>query len=242
MAPAPLVLWSVPRSGSTAFERMMSERGDHLVLSEPFSRAYYDGPEQQSSRFPVSAPDATVAGVADDLLRAAANERVFVKDMAYHARAGATPELLARFTNTFLIRDPAWSVPSFAARWPDFTDDELGFDALAALVERVEGLGRAVVLIDGDDLRDDPAGVVAAWCAAVDISFDEAALHWSPGRRPGWDRWSDWHEQTARSSGFLPREPSPPPASDDPRIEAAVARATPVYEALRAERLRPGGA
>jgi hypothetical protein len=236
VAARPIVLWSVPRSGSTAFERMMSERGDHVVLSEPFSRAYYDGPEQQSQRFPVSDPGATVAHVADEVLRRVADAPVFVKDMAYHALAGATPELLARFTNTFLIRDPAWSIPSFAARWPDFTEEELGFGAVAALVEIVER-DDAIVLIDSDDLRADASSVVAAWCAAVGIPFDARAMSWEPGVQRGWERWADWHEATARSSGFLPVEPGPPPAVTDPRVADAIEAAQPIYEELRARRL-----
>jgi hypothetical protein len=235
---APIVLWSVPRSGSTAFERMMTERGDHLVLSEPFSRAYYDGREQQSSRFPVTAPDATVRSIADDVLRTGADERVFVKDMAYHVHRSATPALLEPFTNTFLIRDPAWSVPSLATHWPDFTDHELGFDAVAALVAMVELLGRDVVLVDSADLRGDPVGIVRAWCAAAGIPFDEDSLRWAPGQQPGWERWADWHEETARSRGFLPPETGAPPHPDDPRVAAAVAGTAPVYEALRAKRLQ----
>jgi hypothetical protein len=221
---------------------MMSERGDHEVHSEPFSVAYYDGSEQQSSRFPVTAPGVTVATVADDVRRAGAHARVLVKDMAYHARAGLTPELLGGFTNAFLIRDPAWSVPSFANHWPDFTDDEIGFDAVAAFVTMIEQMGQAAVLIDNDDLRDDPAGVVAAWCAAVDIPFDAGALRWAPGQHDGWDRWADWHAETVRSSGFLPRDQGPPPEVSDARVAAAIAEAAPLYEELRAKRLRPSRA
>ena len=33
-----LALWSAPRCRSTAFERMMMERGDRVVVHEPFSR------------------------------------------------------------------------------------------------------------------------------------------------------------------------------------------------------------
>ncbi len=238
MTVAPIVLWSVPRSGSTAFERMMIERGDHVVLSEPFSSAYYDGPEQRSTRFPVTEPDATVPKIARDLVLAATDAPLFVKDMAYHALAGATPELLAPFTSAFLIRDPARSIPSFSARWPDFTDEELGFAALASFVAMVEALGRPVVVIDNDDLRADPAGIVAAWCEAVGIPFDADALGWEPGEQTGWDRWADWHETTARSTGFLPPEAGPAPAPDDPRVAEAIARAAPTYEALHARRLR----
>ena len=36
-----LVLWAVPRSTSTAFERMMSQRGDHTCVHEPFGEVWY---------------------------------------------------------------------------------------------------------------------------------------------------------------------------------------------------------
>ena len=36
-----LVLWAVPRSTSTAFERMMSQRGDHNCVHEPFGEVWY---------------------------------------------------------------------------------------------------------------------------------------------------------------------------------------------------------
>ena len=34
-------LWSIPRSVSTGFERMMMERGDFRVIHEPFSYYFY---------------------------------------------------------------------------------------------------------------------------------------------------------------------------------------------------------
>ena len=36
-----LVLWAVPRSTSTAFERMMKQRGDHEIAHEPFGEVWY---------------------------------------------------------------------------------------------------------------------------------------------------------------------------------------------------------
>lgn len=239
LPPPPIALWSMPRSGSTAFERMMTERGDHTVFSEPFSHAYYDGPEQRSQRFDVTMPDATVATIASTIAADAARGPVFVKDMACHVVARADAAFLAPFTNTFLIRDPAWSIPSLAAHWPDFTEEEVGIDAVAQLVRVVESLERAVVIVDNDDLRGDPVGTVRAWCAAVAIPFVADALAWSPGLVAGWERWADWHEATSESSGFLPPETRPPPAVEDPRIAAAIATATPVYEDLRQRRLRP---
>ena len=36
-----VALWTYPRTISTAFERVMMERGDFEVLHEPFSYLYY---------------------------------------------------------------------------------------------------------------------------------------------------------------------------------------------------------
>jgi hypothetical protein len=52
----PVALWAVPRSISTAFERVFVERDDFEVLHEPFSDAYYYGPDRLSDRFADAEP------------------------------------------------------------------------------------------------------------------------------------------------------------------------------------------
>ena len=47
----PVALWVVPRSGSTALERVFVERGDFKVFHEPISVSYYYSPERRSDRF-----------------------------------------------------------------------------------------------------------------------------------------------------------------------------------------------
>ena len=47
--PTRLALWAVPRSVSTAFERVFIDRDDALVLHEPFSHAYYHGPRAEAA-------------------------------------------------------------------------------------------------------------------------------------------------------------------------------------------------
>jgi hypothetical protein len=58
-----LAVWATPRTVSTAFERMMIERCDHLVLDEPWSRAYHFGPERRSDRSHLTFPESTYAAV-----------------------------------------------------------------------------------------------------------------------------------------------------------------------------------
>jgi hypothetical protein len=235
-----LVLWATPRTVSTAFERMMIERGDRLVLDEPWSRAYYFGPERRSGRFGLTFPEATYAAVEEGVLDAGASEPVFVKDMAYHAEPAVSDDALAAMTHTFLIREPRAAVTSLARAWPDFTDDEAGYAAQGRLFDRVaEVTGRPPVVVDSDELRSDPPGVTAGWCAHVGIEHRPSSLTWTPGMRPEWQLWRDWYATAAASTGFAPPDGSPGDAGEAfapvlaERVEAVVDSARPVYEHLR---------
>ena len=236
------VMWAVPRSMSTAFERMMMERGDHVVFDEPFSRRYYYGPDKRSRRFAEVLPDSSAREVLTSLEAAAEAAPVFVKDMAYHVADLLDTGLLGRFRNSFLIRDPAATLRSLARRWPDFTDEESGWEALGAAADAVERTGQPLVVVDAEALCRDPAGVVAAWCAAMDLPFVPEALAWQPGMRPEWELWADWHGATAEARGFRASGPAPAPPSDaEPRLRQAYERALPVYARLRARALPTTG-
>jgi hypothetical protein len=232
------VLWATPRTVSTAFERMIIERGDHEVVDEPFSVPYYFGPDRRSTRFAAEAGAPDGPEVIDQLVARAATAAVFVKDMAYHAAPWVDPTFLERGTHTFLIRDPARALPSLARVWPDFTDDEAGYRAQGDLFDRARDRGE-VVVIDSDDLRADPAAVVAAWCEHMGIPFVADALTWSPGMQVEWVRWREWYRATAASTGFLPPDADDPPPLDTPRLRQAVERCRPIYERLHTHRLRP---
>lgn len=240
MAHPIIMMWTVPRSVSTSFERMVIERGDHTVYDEPFSKRYYFGPDRRSERYAEQLPGSSAAELLAEIEQAARERPVFVKDMAYHAAGLLDEDLLGRFRNCFLVRDPSATLRSLVARWPDFTDEEAGWDALAEAAAVVEGLGQPLVVVDAGDLCLDPAGTVASWCAAMDLPYDEAALTWEPGMRPEWELWADWHASTAGSSGFHPlHDPPPPPGADEPRLHTLHTRALPVYERLHRARLAP---
>ena len=234
------VLWAVPRSVSTAFERMVIERHDHTVFDEPFSVPYYFGPDRASERFTEERPDATWPSVLTSLLDASTTGPVFVKDMAAHAAPVLSAPLLGHFTNSFLFRDPRRVIVSLARKWPDVTFEELGFAALEQAYEvaaAVAGPERPPVLIDAHDLLADPAGVIRAWCEASGLDFRPEALTWEPGLQPQWQLWRDWYDGVAKTSGFEPAAHRPPPATDDPRLAALAERAMPIYERLRAKAL-----
>lgn len=231
----PIALWATPRTVSTAFDKMVRARGDLEVLTEPFSIPYYDGPEQRSERFPVTESGATFEATLGRVLDT--DRPRFVKDMAYQLGPLLRPDVLARFTSSFLVRDPAWAIPSLLRVWPDVTEEEVGYRAQLAAFDLVsEARGAPAPVLDSDDLRRDPARAVERWCAAVGVDHRPDALHWEPGMPEGWERWRSWFATAAGSTGFAPPPDGPPPLLEGRGAEL-VARCRPAYEAMAAHRL-----
>ena len=167
-----IFLWSVPRSVSTSFERMMMARGDHIVFDEPFSRSYYYGPDRRSSRYSGTEPDSSAEDVLKTIERAALERPVFVKDMAYQAAELLDADLLGRFENSFLVRDPAATLRSLARHWPDFTDDESGWRHLDEAGRIADSLGQPRVVLDANILCANSAEVVEEWCERMSLPYE----------------------------------------------------------------------
>ncbi|NIS17402.1 MAG: sulfotransferase family protein, partial [candidate division Zixibacteria bacterium] len=70
---------------------------------------------------------------------------------------------------------------SHAVMNPDVSRDEIGYELEFKLFEKVaEVTGQTPVLIDADELEDDPEGITRAYCEAVGIPFIKDSLSWDP--------------------------------------------------------------
>jgi sulfate adenylyltransferase len=229
----PVALWAVPRSISTAFERVFVERDDFEVLHEPFSASYYYGEDRISDRFAEAEPESeyAYARVLEDVLRPR-EKRVFVKDMAYHAKGLLTPEFASRFVNTFIVRDPKYVLVSLHRMWPDFTLEETGYEDLYRLFRYAMDLGQEPVVVDAMTFSENPAGVLAAYCEHLEVPFRSGSLTWESGDVSAWDNWEGWHEEAERSTGIKPAERRDPELP--PELEAAYEHCLPYYYELAA--------
>lgn len=238
-----VALWAVPRSVSTAFERMMARRGDFIVFNEPFSAAYYFGPGRVSDRYaPKPEQDCDEPEqVLARLREAAAEAPVFFKDMAYHVHRFLDWDWLGAFRNAVLVRDPRLALVSLHKKMPDFTREETGYESLVDLVEVIhDNTGAYPLVMDGEALRANPPGVCEAFCAAVDVPFVPEALEWESGEEQHWNHWNEWYTEAAASRGF-----EPPAARFDverlkePAIAAALEYCMPCYEWLSSRGASP---
>lgn len=241
-----VALWAVPRSTSTAFEWMMRQRGDMDCLHEPFGEAWYQGEDPLWQRFrpgDVTTKGLTLQSVWDDIQARASKRPVFTKDFPHYINHMWTPDFLAHFTHSFLIRDPAKTITSMHSKWPDFHEGEVGFPEQRALFDLVHALtGKVPPVIDSDDMLEDPEKMVELWCKAVGIHFLPEALSWEAGGDPSEHSWWDggsFHANLAKSTGLTRQERRYIDISDAPeRIKQVHRRMLPHYEHLYAHRLR----
>jgi sulfate adenylyltransferase len=229
----PIALWAVPRSISTAFERVFVERDDFEVLHEPFSAAYYYGEDRMSDRFADAEPKAEYSyeRVLEEVFRSR-EERVFLKDMAYHAKKLLSPEFASRFVNTFIVRDPKYVLMSLYKMWPDFTLEETGYEDLYKLFRYATDAGEDVVVVDAMTFSENPAGVLAAYCEHLEVPYTSGSLTWEPGYVSEWDSWEGWHEDAENSTGIEPAERLDPRLPAE--LEAAYEHCLPYYYELAA--------
>ena len=250
-----LVLWAVPRSTSTAFERMMGQRGDHECVHEPFGEVWYSiGNDTHPLASHVQhRPGLTYESVWDKLTASARQGPVFVKDFAHHVAhmhgwtvpgagpGGADLSFLDAFNHSFLIRDPAKTLTSMYGQWTDFTLTETGFaeqrDLFDLLTQRA---GTPPPVIDAEDLLDHPREVTAAWCEAVEIDFKLEALRWDTGKASEltWYETGTWHDNLARSTTLSRQQRDYVPIDHNKFLSDAYSVCAPHYEAMHRHRLR----
>lgn len=239
-----LFLWATPRSTSTAFEWMMRQRGDFVCYHEPFNELYYYGEDRRSERDAgvAAKPGHTYAAVWGEILKRAETEKVFIKDFAYSVQHMMDDAFLEACDHSFLVRDPKRVIPALHHHWPDFTQEEVGFDSLAALFDRLTVRdGAPPPVIESNDLLSDPNGTTEAYCRAVGIPFIEDALSWEAGERKevSWygEGTGPWHDNLRESTGIKPQKSKYPPIEENADLMNIYQTCAPHYEALCAQKL-----
>lgn len=193
-----IALWSHPRAVSTAFLRMIMQRGDFHVIHEPFSYL-----QMQKAFLVEGTRIETHSQLVDHILKRAEAQSIFFKDTTdyHHGALLEDSGFLGRLVNTFIIRDPHKAISSHYAINPRVTLAEIGYEHQFEIFSRVREItGRTPVVIDADDLIRDPVGMAMAYCERVQIPFIAEALSWESGARKEWAPTSAWHLDVSNST------------------------------------------
>lgn len=193
---------SLPRSISTAFTRMMYERGDCTIYHEPLYHPYcmIYSPEYAREVYRKGAYS-SLEQVKSELFAAADERMVFVKEIS-----NAAEEFLLKdssFTNhkqlkfVFLLRNPHHAALSFYKKCPEQINalqEFMGYEALFRVycwVERETKQTPHIIL--SEDICNHPEETIRAFCEKMQIPFLPEALNWKRLEQT-FDLVKEWHE------------------------------------------------
>jgi len=262
-----VMLWGPPRSLSTAVERALVEHPDIQVIHEPFGVPHYWSSEAASSRNASESRKAdTFAMVAKRLWHNPLNAgkvHLFSKNLSYYFAPHCLPTMhtmlggdYSRVVHSFIIRHPAKAIASLYYKscidnektgYTHFDRAEAGYTAMRDILAHVEQQPGCppVVIIDADDMLEDPEGIVSAYCEAVGLPFKPSMLSWTPGPCKELESpWTGWTDDVLSSSGITkrPKRSMPPNVDTLPQdVRETIAEAMPIYVDMFARRLRPKG-
>jgi hypothetical protein len=231
-----IAMWAHPRAVSTAFLRMMAERGDVTVVHEPLVLLTDHGQVELPGTDGGTTTVRTTGDLLDRLTELGTMGPVFFKDtLEYHYQyLFDHPEAVAGFRHTFIVREPARTIASHHAVKPELACHEVGYEHQYALFELAwKTTGNRPVVISAERLLQDPAPVVEAYCAAVGLPYLPKALTWKPGERAEWQQNRRWHLDAIASAGFrLPEKEYPVTVENDERLRGYYEHHLPYYERL----------
>jgi hypothetical protein len=229
-----------PRNISTALMYSFAQRPDTVVMDEPFYGFFLDrtGIDHPGREEIIASMPLDPAGIFGQIERQEAEKGlVFVKNMAHHLD-GFDYRRMHRYRNVFLIRDPAQMLVSYAKVRTQPTLADIGLRHQADLYGQLAAAGQSPLVLDGNEVRKNPASVLTQLCGALGIPFTEKMLHWPAGPRPEDGIWArHWYANVHQSTGFLP--PDPRTVRVPPHLEPVYVAALPYYHQLRQHAITP---
>ena len=252
-----VLLWTSTRTLSSVFARSIRELPSVKVFFEPSMGVFYDGPGKRTEE---SDPKKNLTGnprafndeyqVVYDRLLAPYDgfDAVFIKDMAFFVEGRYEDYIqgpFANFKHTFLIRHPRKSTISHykACQNGGFSFYFPGVRQNYELYKVVQQIDPNPLVLDADDLLENPKEMMQLYCSSTGLPFTEDMLTWEPGDIKEWNhgrKYEIWHRTAMYSPGFIkPKRSAPESLIEYPKIvEECIQDSLPYYEALYQVRVR----
>ena len=127
---------------------------------------------------------------------------VFLKQMTHHL-VDLDLDFLQHTKNILFIRDPKQIIASYAQVRPDVHMQDVGIEKQWHLFNYLSKNNFSCIVLDSNEILKSPQDVLKKLCAALDIAFSEAMLHWPAGPKKEDGPWAKyWYENVHRSTGF----------------------------------------
>ncbi|KAH7144008.1 P-loop containing nucleoside triphosphate hydrolase protein [Dactylonectria macrodidyma] len=132
-------------------------------------------------------------------------------------------EVLKQFQFTFLIRHPRRAIPSYyrctvppldeVTGFYHFMPNEAGYEELVTLFDFLLENGIVnkdqLVVVDADDLLDNPEKTIRLYCEKTGIDFKPEMLDWNESDKShasnAFEKWNGFHNDAIKSTSLKPR-------------------------------------
>jgi len=230
-----IAMWSGPRNLSTAMMYAFGNRPEFAAWDEPFYAPYLKATGiSHPMRKEILATHETNANRVADLISGAApdgKKHWYMKHMGFHMCDGFPLDWADGCVNIHLIRHPARVIASYAAKRDNPTLQDVGFKQQTEVFERFPG-----PVIDSDDIRRDPEGMLKKLCESIGLAWDPVMLSWQSGPKPFDGAWAPhWYKSVHDSKGFAGKEGDLPTLNS--HAAAVAGQAMPFYGHLEAQKL-----
>ncbi|XP_077992864.1 uncharacterized protein LOC144446892 [Glandiceps talaboti] len=261
MAQPRIMIWCNPRARSTVFELSMASVPSFKVFHEEYVLAALMGEERAPgpfSTFPIL-PGYSFREVKERLeADYTGYEAVILKDVVPMALPGGTFKFLPEgYQHTFIIRHPRVAHRSMykvstelhekgllTESAVDFTYRLCTFQPLYDFYNSlVNEKGQKPIVIESDDLAQNPRDVLQRYCKATGIPFYESMVNWKPNNIGFWnelhasDFFSFIYKNAIESSCYRPpTKTQTKPGNEDDDLPAVmkelIEKDTPMYNEI----------
>ncbi len=228
-------LISGPRNISTALMYSFAQHSKIKVIDEPFY-AYYlikTGLDHPGREEIIVSMKSDPGEILDQIkILEEKHKIVFIKNMAHH-HIGLDLSYLKEVKNVFLIRDPKQLIASFAQIINHPTLQDIGLKKAVELLDYVVKKGTySPIIIDSNDVLNDPKEKLTDLCSQLEIPFEATMLKWKKGILPEDGLWAKyWYKNIHQSNGFTKQKTNDRPLPD--HCEDLYNEILPYYEELK---------
>ena len=200
--------WSGPRNISTALMRSWSSRKDTFISDEPFY-AYYLKETQNHHPMReqiISHYETDYDKVVAHLLDKIPNQKTvwYQKHMAHHLINIKNIDWITKCENCILLRHPKEVIHSYVSKNNLQSVEELGYPQQLKIVQLLQKSNRKFIIINSEDLLNNPKKILSNWCKNINIDFEQSMLSWKKGVHQNdgiW--WEYWYDNVIRTTGFI---------------------------------------
>jgi len=232
-------LISSPRNISTALMYSFAQRGDTVVLDEPFYAFYLltSGANHPGRDEVLRSQSNSEEAVKKEIFSIRNKDVVFIKNMSHHLEV-MDESFVDDVVNVFFIRDPRQIIASYAQVIDKPVMRDIGVEYQFNLWQKLVDRKQDPIVLDAGNLLKAPRLVLQRLCERIGIPFEESMMKWHAGPKPYDGVWAPhWYSNVHRSTGFEPQATSSRPLPS--HLEDLYQQAKALYEKLLPFSIKP---